>query len=445
VGTPKKLGIIVGGGPAPGINAVIGAATIHAANNGMDVIGFYDGFKHLSSESFDITRHATPLRIPDVARIHFTGGSILRTSRASLIDKELLKTDPRAQPNKKLVGRVAENLRTLGVDALLTIGGDDTALSARFISDATNNAVRMVHVPKTIDNDLPLPADIPTFGFSTARFIGTELVKNLMRDSQTTGRWYIVEAMGRTAGWLAMSIGMSAGATLSLIPEEFDNRTRLQTVLDVIEGCIIKRRMQGRPDGVIVLAEGLAYKLGDKEELEQLLGREVPLDAAGHPRLAEVDLADLIAKNIERRFHERGDSVTIVDLKIGYELRCADPTPFDMGYCRSLGYGSIQLLLDPNCPSGVMVAFVNGNLQTISLQDMVDPATNRTRTRVVDPKSDSYRVARAFQIRLNANDLANPETLAKLAGQAKMTPESFRERFQAATKLANGNAPSINA
>jgi len=434
---PRRLGILVGGGPAPGINAVIGAATIEAINRGMEVVGFYDGFQWLASESFDPQQHATALEIGRVARIHFDGGSILRASRASLLDKEKLHRQTRAAPNPTLVNRVVANLDRMGVDALLTIGGDDTALSARFVTEAARGRIRLVHVPKTIDNDLPLPHDVPTFGFSTARYIGTFLVKNLMRDSQTTGRWYVCETMGRSAGWLAMSIGMAAGATITLIPEEFAPRSKFQHIVDVIDGAILKRRVLGRPDGVAIVAEGLAYRLGDRQELETLLGHSVPVDAAGHPRLAEVDLARLIKDALVQRMKQRGHSVTIVDLQLGYELRSADPTPFDMGYCRSLGYFSIQLLLDPHVPNGVMAAIVNGNLHPIELHDLVDPATNRTRIRQVDVCSDIYRVARAYQIRLEEHDLDNPDTLQRLADEARMTPEEFRDRYRrAATRIA---------
>lgn len=435
----KKIGILVGGGPAPGINAVIGAATIEARNKGLEVVGFFDGFQWLSSDRFDPQVHAKTLQISDVARIHFDGGSILRTSRASLLDKKAMKDNPRATPNPELVSRVVANLRSLGVDGLLTIGGDDTALSARFTTDFAEGGIRLVHVPKTIDNDLPLPGDIPTFGFSTARYIGTHLVKNLMHDSETTGRWYICETMGRTAGWLSMAIGMAAGATISLIPEEFDDNTKFQHILDVLDGAILKRRVLGRPHGVAVIAEGLAYKLGDKEELEALLGREIPLDAAGHMRLAEVDLARLIKDRLTALYKERGHDLTVQDLEIGYELRSADPTPFDMGYCRSLGYFGIQLLLDDSAPKGAMAAIVNGNLEALDLHEMADPETNRTQTRVVDIRSDVYRIARAYMIRLEKTDLENPEMLSRLAAEARMSPEGFRKRFaRAATRLSEG-------
>jgi len=430
----KRLGIIVGGGPAPGINAVIGAATIEASNRGFEVIGFYEGFRWLASDQFHRNLHAVHLEPDRVARIHFEGGSILRTSRTSLLDDSRSTEHTLVAPDPKKVGEVVRNLRALGITHLLTIGGDDTALSARFVCDATEQDIRLVHVPKTIDNDLPLPQDASTFGFPSARFVGTTLVKNLMRDSRTTGRWYIVETMGRSAGWLAQAIGLAAGATLTLIPEEFEPGSKLQHIADVVEGAILKRRVMGRPDGVAIVAEGLAYRLGDIEELGKVLGRPVPTDAAGHPRLSEVDLARLIKKEIERRFEERGQKITLVDHELGYELRCADPTPRDMQYCRSLGYFAVQLLLQDNVAPGVLVTIVNGNLHPIDLHDLIDPKTNRIAVRTVNTNSDTYRVARAFQIRLEESDLQNPVMLAKLATEAKMAPKEFAERFSRAAR-----------
>ncbi len=433
----KRLGIVVGGGPAPGINAVIGAATIQAINCGFRVYGFFDGFRWLSSERFDAPEHCTRLEIDRVARIHFDGGSILRTARANLLDNESLKTSTTVCPDEVKVKQVIANLRELGVNCLLTIGGDDTALSARFIADYAGKNIRVVHVPKTIDNDVPLPHNIATFGFSTARYIGANLVKNLMSDSQTTSRWYICTAMGRSAGWLALSIGMSAGATLTLVPEEFEDHSTVQQIADVLEGAILKRRAMGRQDGVAVIAEGLAYKLGDREELEKLLGRQVPMDAAGHPRLSEIPLGRWLRDEIQERFRQRGESVSLVTHDIGYELRSADPTPADVAYCRSLGYHSIRLFMSSTqYAGGVIVTMHNGNLLPIPLNDVIDPDTNRIRTRLVDVRSDNYEVARAYMIRLEQRDLENPEMLLKLAKESHLSPQEFKERYQrAATRL----------
>jgi 6-phosphofructokinase 1 len=434
----RRLGIIVGGGPAPGINAVIGAATIEAINRGFEVIGFYDGFRWLCSDHFDPPAHTLRLDIMRVARIHFDGGSILRTSRTNLLDEKSLKESPQVAPSAEKVARAVGRLRELGINCLLTVGGDDTALSARFLSERGGENLRIVHVPKTIDNDLPLPQNQDTFGFSTARYIGTGLVKNLMRDSQTTSRWYLITAMGRKAGWLAMSIGQATGATLTLIPEEFPPHSSVAAIADVLEGAILKRRVLGRSDGVALIAEGLAYRLGDRAELERLLGREVPVDAAGHPRLAEVPLAEWLRDELQARFKARGESLPLVLHTIGYELRSADPTPHDMAYCRSLGYHSIKLFIDAqhHRPGGMMVTLVNGNLHPVALADLIDPETNRIQTRLVDIRSDEYEVGRAYMIRLERSDLENPDMLAKLAAAAHLSPADFRQRYQrAATRL----------
>lgn len=427
-----SMGIIVGGGPAPGINGVIGAAAIEAVNNGLKAIGFYDGFAHLAGERFDANEHTVDLRIRDMSRIHFDGGSILRTSRTSLLDQAKLKTSTLVQADPEKTSRVVDRLIALGTTHLLTIGGDDTALSARFVAEGSGGRMRVVHVPKTIDNDLPLPGDIPTFGFNTARHVGAEIVANLMEDSRTTKRWYIVVTMGRNAGFLAHGIGKAAGATLTLIPEEFPESTSVAHIADVIEGAIIKRRVMGRTDGVVVVAEGLAYRLGDVVELSKLLGREVPIDAAGHPRLSEVPLAQILKDELERRFNARGDKATLVGHTLGYELRCARPATSDMVYTRDLGHGGVRLLLDAtrDLPPGVMVTLQSGNLVPVPFEDMVDPKTNRTRIRHVDLGSYSYRVARAYMIRLERADLESPTMLTALAHEAKLTPHQFYERFE---------------
>ncbi len=425
------MGILVGGGPAPGINGVIGAAAIEAVNNGLRVIGFYDGFEHLAAAHFDQGKHTRDLQIREMSRVHFDGGSILRTSRANLLDREKLKTETRVEPDLEKCRRVLDRLETLGVTHLLTIGGDDTALSARFLAEHSDGRLRVVHVPKTIDNDLPLPGDIPTFGFTSARHFGAAMVAHLMEDSRTTSRWYIVVTMGRNAGFLALGIGKCAGATLTLIPEEFPEYTTIRDIADLIEGSILKRRTMGRPDGVAVVAEGLAYKLGDPKELSRMLGKEVPVDAAGHPRLSEVPLSTLLKDELLRRFKERGDPITIVPHVLGYELRCAPPQTTDLGYTRDLGHGGVRLLLDPNGHGpGVMVTIQAGNLVPVSFDEMIDPRTNRTSIRQVDVCTYSYSVARAYMIRLEKADFESPETLRSLAAEAKMTPEEFTKRYE---------------
>jgi 6-phosphofructokinase 1 len=415
---PERLGILVGGGPAPGINSVISAVTIEAITSGLEVIGIYDGFEHLMKGRTDMVRQLT---IPDVSRIHFDGGSILRTSRAN----------PTRTPED--LQNTVKALRELGIRYLVTIGGDDTAFSASEVVKAAGGNIRVAHVPKTIDNDLPLPGGMPTFGFETARHVGTELVRNLMEDSRTTNRWYFVVAMGRKAGHLALGIGKAAGATITVIGEEFPKeRITLAEVCDVLEGAILKRRVLGRKDGVAVIAEGIGEKL-DPEELAKIPGVEVERDPHGHIRLGEIPLATILKREIQRRFKERGEKMTIVDVTLGYELRCAPPIPFDIDYTRTLGYGAVKFLLsepkDDKVKEGGMVCLVGGRLEILPFDELRDPVTGRTKVRLVDINSEHYKVAREYMIRLEREDLENPEMLAKLAAAAKMTPEEFKKKF----------------
>src|SRR5581483_7330020 len=320
-----KLAILVGGGPAPGINSVISAATIKARNEGFEVVGIQDGFKHLVKRDPACAR---ALAIGDVSRLHWIGGSVLGTARENPTKSEESMT------------AVVETLKGLGVTHLVTIGGDDTALSSATV--AARSDIRTVHVPKTIDNDLPLPLHIPTFGFQTARHVGVELVRNLIEDARSTKRWFIVVAMGRQAGHLALGIGKAAGATLTLIREEFEQETvPFAQICDIVEGSIIKRRADGLHYGVAILAEGLIEKL-DKQELAEL--EDVERDEHGHIRFAEVNLARKVKAELQGRFAQRDMKITITNKNIGYELRCADPIPFDAAYCRDLGYSAIRFL-----------------------------------------------------------------------------------------------------
>ena len=408
---PKCLGILVGGGPAPGINTVISAATIEALNEGFDVIGIRDGFKHLVRRDLSGLR---PLAIDDVSRIHLLGGSILGTSREN----------PTKSP--EATRTVVEVLRQAGVTHLVTIGGDDTALSSRYLSEHSGGAIRTVHIPKTIDNDLPLPPHVPTFGFQTARHVGVELVRNLMEDARSTRRWYVVVAMGRKAGHLALGIGKAAGATLTVVAEECPSPyVPFATICDIVEGAIIKRRATGRHFGVAVLAEGLIDKL-DPAELAEL--EDIERDEHGHVRFAEVDLARKVKAEVQGRLSERGLRVTITDKNVGYELRCADPIPFDAEYCRDLGYSAVRFLLHGG--SGAMVTIQGGRFVPIPFDDLVEPESGKTKVRLVDVASEGFRVARAYMIRLEAEDFAHSAWVDRLADAAHLTPGEFRRRFE---------------
>jgi ATP-dependent phosphofructokinase / diphosphate-dependent phosphofructokinase len=428
-----RLGIVVGGGPAPGINGTIGAVTLEAGNRGHEVVGIYDGFAHLMEGK---TERVKTLDRDDVSRIHFEGGSILATSRAN------------PTKNAADLERVVGALETLGVRYLVTIGGDDTMYAASQVTKASAGKIRVCHVPKTIDNDLPLPNETPTFGFETARQYGFEIVHNLMEDSRTTGRWYFVVVMGRTAGHLAVGIGKAAGATLSIIPEEFPGQVHLETVGDILEGAILKRQvLWERQDGVALIAEGLLERM-PVQELTAIEGVQIQHDSYGHLRLAELDLAYILKTLVERRFAARGQNLTIVHKNIGYELRCAPPVAFDCDYVKTLGYGAVEFLLNPNeitsKIAGALVCIVNGELKYLKFEDLLDPATKKTSVRVVDISKPSYKVAREYMIRLEREDFANPQQLEKLARAASgkdQSPsmEAFKKRFEnVVTELRGG-------
>ncbi len=407
---PKKLAILVGGGPAPGINSVIGAATIRAAVEGVEIIGIKDGFKWIMQG--DIT-HVKELNIQNVSRIHFRGGSYIGISRSN----------PTKDP-KHLENTVTSLLR-LNVDKLITIGGDDTAFSALKVNEMALGRIKVVHVPKTIDNDLDLPHGIPTFGFQTARHIGVEVVKNLMVDAQTTSRWYFVISMGRKAGHLALGIGKATGATLTLIPEEFANKQiKFSHIVDILVGAIIKRLSYGKPDGVAIIAEGLVEHL-DPTDLESLV--EVERDAHDNIRIAEINFGEILKSKVQERLREFGLKATVVAKNIGYELRCADPIPFDMEYTRDLGFSAAQFILDGG--SGAMVSIQNGNFVPMYFKDIIDPKTLKTKVRMVDPASESFYIARRYMLRLNQADFDDPHELAKLAATAGMSIDKFQKTF----------------
>jgi len=409
----KKLGILVGGGPAPGINGVIHSAVIEASVNGMEVIGLYEGFKYLMQGRIV----GRPLTIADVSRIHRDGGSILRTSRANPT-----KSD-------RDLETCSRTLIDAGINCLLAIGGDDTAYSAyriaRYADEHMNVRIQTVHAPKTIDNDLPLPEGIVTFGFETARELGTRLVMNLMEDALTSQRWYLVVAMGRKAGHLALGIGKSSGATITLIPEEWGNREiRLQEVIDILTTTIIKRQAEDKPHGVAVVAEGVVEQMypGDLEGLEN-----VERDAHGHIRLSEVNFSDILKDELRKQLKDLGVSTSIINIDMGYELRCADPIAYDIDYTRSLGEAAVAFLL--NDGSHATITIQQGQMIPIPFDKMMDPTTGRTEVRKVNVNSFVYRSACKFMIRLTPEDAEDEILLGKMAAQTNLSLDQFKARF----------------
>jgi ATP-dependent phosphofructokinase / diphosphate-dependent phosphofructokinase len=426
-----KLGILVGGGPAPGINGVISSVTIEAINHGMEVIGFMNGFRHLVQG--DTTKNVK-LTVDGVSPYYLRGGSILGTARTNPAKKEEDMT------------RVLEVFQKLGIDALVTIGGDDTAFSGSQVAkrigpgsirgNQNGQFLRVCHVPKTIDNDLPLPEGTPTFGFETARHLGVLTTRALHADARTTGRWYLVVSMGRAAGHLALGIGKASASTITLIPEEFrNNPITLEGLTDLIIGSILKRKMMGKDYGVAVMAEGLLESIGEKGLLSALGESELShygrleRDDHGHLRLGEIEFGRLIKDFLRSKLKELGLKVDFIDKDLGYELRSADPIPFDAEYTRDLGYGAVKFLASTAATQyGAIISFIDGRMVPLPFESMIDPKTSRMKPRKVNVDSESFHCARRYMIRLDPSDLEG-EKLKSLAGLTNLTPDQFKARF----------------
>jgi 6-phosphofructokinase 1 len=407
----QKLAILVGGGPAPGINSVIAAATIRARVAGQEVLGIEDGFEWLMQGDLD---HVRPLTIENVSRIHFRGGSHLGISRAN------------PTRDSRALDRVVVALLQLGVTELVTIGGDDTAFSSMQVHARAAGQIRVAHVPKTIDNDLDLPAHVDTFGYQTARHHGAEVIKNLMVDAKTTSRWYYVVAMGRKAGHLALGIGKSAGATITLIPEEFQDRpVRLSRIVDNLVGAHLKRLVDKRRDGVAVIAEGVALDV-DPRDLDALENTE--RDDHGHVRLDEISFGDVLKRAVQARLREFGIRSTITAKNIGYELRCTDPIPYDMEYTRDLGYCAAKYLLAGG--DAAMVSLQGGRFVPVPFETLIDPVTGRAKVRLVDIHNERYAIARRYMLRLRRDDFDSDEHVAPLAAVAGLSVRDFRREFE---------------
>ncbi len=390
----KTVGIIIGGGPAPGINGVISSIAIESINRGWQVIGFHDGFEWLAK---GVTTKTEYLTIGDVSRIYLDGGSVLGTSRLNPAN------------NDRHLRTTAQTLKDLHINALVTVGGDDVLRAADALSKEIGPSIQVIHVPKTIDNDLRLPQHISALGFETARAVAVKLATNIIEDSFTTSRWYFVVCMGRMAGFLTMGIGKAAGATLTIIPEEFpDGPIHLSQICDVVEGSMIKRHAMGRPSGVVLLAEGLAGRI-DVTEAEAL--KNLERDKEGHIRLGEIDLGRKVKSELLRRLEARGEKVTIVEKDLGYALRSAHPIPHDLEYARDLGYSAVKRLGEGGTRE--MVSVQGGNLTANTFEQCIDPDTGRGFRRDVDITTQRYKVALSYMERLRPQDLEDSEFLEK--------------------------------
>jgi 6-phosphofructokinase len=405
----EKLAILVGGGPAPGINGVIEASVREAASRGIEVIGIIEGFKWLSQGD---TRHTRVLSENDVYGIHYKGGSIVRTSR----------DNPTKSPEK--MNNIIRALDALKVKYLLTIGGDDTSFSARRVSDVAQGRISVVHVPKTIDNDLPLPLGVPTFGYETARQLGAALVGNLLEDARASTRWYFVIAMGRAAGFLGLGMFMSSGASVALIPEEFPHGTSFQRVVDIIETSVIKRLILNKDYGVAIISEGVAERLNPDEFA---FIKDIGRDEHGNLKLADAPLGTLLKEEVGKRLKDKGIKMKIIEKDIGFELRSSAPNAFDREYTKNLGISAVRFLYEGGTEA--MMTFYEGMSRGVPFSEIMNPETGRTQTRTVDVTSDYYINAMSAMDRLKDDDFKNGQRCKALAAVTGMSEKEFIDRF----------------
>jgi 6-phosphofructokinase 1 len=270
------------------------------------------------------------------------------------------------------------------------------------------------------------------------------LARNLAEDARTTSRWYVIVSMGRAAGHLALGIGKAAAATLVIIPEEFrDRQVTLDEVCDIILGSMIKRASYNTHYGVVVLAEGLIGAIGEQGLLKAMesagvIGRygKVVVDPHGHLRLGEIEFSRMVLDRLTTLLEHLnpGDGsplkISLVDKDLGYELRCADPNPFDAEYTRDLGYAAVKFLRSEMAAKiGAIISFVEGRMEPLPFLEMLNPVTKRMKTRKVDVDGEGYECARRYMIRLQKSDFADEAQLKKIAAAAGMSTTQFRQRF----------------
>ena len=361
--------ILCGGGPAPGMNSVSMSVAKTFITKGFRVIGLHGGYSGLFSKN----ARTEDLTFAIADRYFNRGGSYLEMSRFK-------PTDADFENNFNL-----DLFKDNNIKLLVTIGGDDTASTANRISKflaAKGYPIANIHCPKTIDNDLPLPGNAPTFGYNSAKNEGAHLARTVYEDARTSGNWLVISAMGRTCGSLALGIGEATHCPMTIIPEMFNkSEICLDKVVKLSISAILKRKVMGINYGTIVAAEGLFHEF--KAEEMEAAGVRFSYDDHGHPELGKVSKAVLFNDLLEAEFKKIGLKVKSRPVEIGYDVRCQDPVAYDLTYCTELAMGVYQLYSEGK--TGCMVYVDSyGNVSPLYLADLQDPNTGKIPPRVVD-------------------------------------------------------------
>ena len=349
----ESIVILAGGGPAPGINTVISTVAKTFLKDGYRVLGLNEGYKNLFKPD------------PDVIEMDFLyadailkqGGSALKMSRYKPKNEEF-NTEFFVKNNIKL---------------LVTIGGDDTASTANRISKFLANSgfpIQNIHVPKTIDNDLPLPEGSPTFGYYSAKDAAVNLVQTIYEEARTSGNWFVVSAMGREAGHLAFGMTSACHCPMVVIPEMFNNaQVTFDSIIKMVVSSIVKRKLLGVNYGVAIISEGVFHFMSD-EEIEKS-GVAFTYDEHGHPELGNVSKAHIFNLLLQQRLKALGLNVKSRPVEIGYGIRCVEPNGYDLTYCSLLGYG-VKKLFDKGVSGAMVTANPKGEIEPLYLKDVED-------------------------------------------------------------------------
>ena len=345
--------ILAGGGPAPGINTVISTVAKTFLKDGYRVLGLHDGYKNL----FKKEKEVDEIDFMWADDIQKQGGSALRMSRYKPKNEEF-NADFFVENNIKL---------------LVTIGGDDTASTANRISKYlrdNNVQIQNIHVPKTIDNDLPLPDGNPTFGYYSAKDAAVHLVQTVYEDARTSGNWFVLSAMGREAGHLAFGMTSACHCPMVVIPEMF-NKTEvtLEAIIRLMISSIVKRKLLGVEYGVIIISEGVFHFMTDAE-IEKS-GVAFTYDEHGHPELGNVSKAHIFNLLLQQRLKLLGITVKSRPVEIGYGIRCVQPNGYDLTYCSLLGYG-VKKLFEKGVTGAMVTTNPKGEIIPLFLKDVED-------------------------------------------------------------------------
>jgi ATP-dependent phosphofructokinase / diphosphate-dependent phosphofructokinase len=407
----ERVGLLFSGGPAPGANAVIAAAASAFKRAGREVVGILHGYTHLEGFKPQQTAlhegtHYRTIADSDLRGLRNARGVFIGTARANP-GREVNSVRDLDDPAKCAgLASVYSAMRHLELDALVSIGGDGTLRTANLLYEYQRRLppdaprVRIVHVPKTIDNDYS-GIDF-TFGFFTAVDVMAQEVLNLRADAIATQGYYVVSTMGRRAGWLAYGVAIAGEAHLVLGMEDAqgalldsDGKLDLDQLADLIVELIAARQARGKRYGIVLLAEGLAEMLSERA----LAG--AGRDAYGHVSFGTFDLSRVLSARAGQRYHDKtGRSIKITGVQLGYESRCAAPHAFDVLLGTQLGFGAFRALCEEELDGHMVSVAGQLDLHYVAFEKLVDPKTLTPVVRFIDRQSDFYRLARQLGTRI---------------------------------------------